>query len=393
MEKLVSNLYFADYLDYSIEKEGRNIAFPFEELTFDLLCFYPDSIALTLTSTLIGDSSRRFVEFHDFWKNGALKIHLSKGDTADRYLSRKLSSFVSINDNNYESMIYSSDGAMEFAKNYLRTELLEKDINYVLPRISNADTNNRQEVLDSLVRNEREIIENPRFPMTLHDFDRLALRLDKLAFDQSFTFQRSKIIGDLVEQGIYKNTISIPSMFLSMLDNSYNRAMAQSINARIISSMSEQLNGAGLRNFIKGYSPKLYNLIRLMSPTQIFLLAQDKNWQIFRGNIIKLYSSLSARRKISQSTPFYKITIRSEARQNAIVLCLDKMYNVVFEATKYANPWAYTDVEYSKQLAVKYIDIWRQKNATEDEYYSEQIVKRTTFIEQICEDILSKIYF
>ncbi len=86
MKSYDSDALFADYMDYSIERHGRNIISPFEQLTFDLLCFYPTSIVLTLTSTLIGESSKRFIEFHDFWRNGKLKIHLSKGDTADKYL-------------------------------------------------------------------------------------------------------------------------------------------------------------------------------------------------------------------------------------------------------------------------------------------------------------------
>lgn len=392
MKKHDADLFFADYLDYSIEKQGRDILFPFEQLTFDLLCFYPDSIALTLTSTLIGESSKHFVEFHDFWTSGALKIHLSKGDTADKYLSRKLASTGSITDNNYEINLYSSDGADAFINKYLKTELLGNNINYVLPRISNADLNNRQAVLDSLVENERAIIENPRFPMTLREFDRLALQLDKLASDPSFTFQRSYIIRNLVKHKIYKDSSSIPPFFLSMLDTSYNRAMAQSINAITISTMNKQLNGAGLRNFIRGYSPNLYNLIRSMTPTQTYLLAQDKNWQIFRGYIFKLYKSLSSNQIITQDTPLYKKTIKHETKNNLVTFCLDEMANVVFDAIKYASPWVYSDVENAKLLASNYIDFWKRKFSAEDEYYSEEIVKRAKFVEQICKDILNKIY-
>lgn len=392
MGKNDANIFFADYLDFSIEKKGRDIKCPFEQLTFDLLCFYPDSIALTLTSTLIGESSKHFIEFHDFWTSGALKIHLSKGDTADKYLSRKLASSGSITDDNYEIKLYLSDSAETFINKYLKEELLGNNINYVLPRVSNADSNNRQAVLDILEENERAIIENRRFPMTLHEFDRLALQLQKLADDRSFIFQRSHIIRSLVKNKIYKNSSSIPPCFLSVLDASYNRAMAQSINAITISTMNKQLNGTGLRNFIRGYSSNLYSLIRSMTPKQIYLLAQDKNWQIFRSFIIKLYTSLSSVQLVTQETPLYKKAFRSEAKNTLITFCLDEMAKITFDAMKYADPWAYLDIENAKSHAFNCIEFWKRKFSAEDEYYSEEIVKRTKLIEQICKDILNKIY-
>ncbi len=393
MEKDNENIYFADYLDYSIEKRGRNISSPYEQLIFDLLCFYPARTVLTLTSTLIGEASTRFIEFHDFWKNGALKVHLSKGDTADKYLSRKLASSSGYVEDNYEMKLYSSEKAAHFVKKYLKAELTDQNIDYVLPRTTNADQNNRESVLDNLAINERAIIEAPGFSMTLSEFDQFAYRLQNLADDTSFIFQRSHIIHDLVEHRIFKDASLISPVILSTLDTSYNQAMAKSINATIISTMSSQLNGVGLRNFIKGYSPKLYGLIISMSPAKIFLLVQDKNWQIFRDYISKLYISLlSSENIIRQDTAFYKKTVRSERRSQLIEFCLDEMESVVFDAIKYANPGAWVYVNDAKIQVSNYINYWRKKFSKEDEYYSEEIIKRTKLVELICEDILHGIY-
>lgn len=122
------NLLFADYMDYSIEQHGRDVISPFKQLTFDLLCFYPASIVLTLTSTLIGQSSKQFVEFHDFWKAGKLKIHFSKGDTADKYLDRKLASYNGVANDNYEMRLYLADNTSKFVNDYLKRQLLKMEL-------------------------------------------------------------------------------------------------------------------------------------------------------------------------------------------------------------------------------------------------------------------------
>ena len=394
MKPINYNFLFADYMDYSIERHGRNLTSPFERLTFDLLCFYPSSIVLTLTSTLIGQSSEKFVTFHDFWKAGKLKIHLSKGDTADKYLDRKLASYNGASTDNYEMNLYLADNTSIFVNHYLKRELIKKGINYVLPRISNADKNNRKAFIDNLGINEREIIEAYDYPMSLKRFDKLALRLENLANDQTFTFQRSHIIHDLVEHQIFPNDLSIPRRLLNMFDASYNQAMAQSINAPILSTMDSQLNGLGLKRFIEGYSPKLYNLICSMVPSQVFLLAQDKNWIIYRNYIKCLFESLlrSNRRVVTQNSDFYKETAKYETKDHLIKACIDKMFEIVFEPISYLNPIDYCNTENLKNLTLDYIRLLKRHFSKEDEYYSEEIIKRTDFIIQICEDIRNEVY-
>lgn len=392
MENCDKKLFFADYLDYSIMSKGRSVDSPFERLTFDLLRFYPSSIVITLTSTLIGESTTRFTEYYDFWNNGALKIHLEKGDTADKYLSRKLASAGGYGTHNYEMQLYSSIGASSFINNFLKSELSAKNVDYVIPRTSNADTNNRLAFLDVLGKNERRIIEAPDSPMTMREFDRLALRLETLAYDQSFVFQRSYIIRDLIANKIYKKTGTISKVLLSSFDASYNQAMAQSVNATIISTMNGELNGVGLRNFVMSYSPELFHRIQLMTPSQVFLLAQDKNWQIYRDYICKLYSSLSSKYLTPQESPFYKVTQRIEAQQSLIDQCIEKMAETAFDMMKYSYPNAYSDVQNAKVFVSYYISSIRMKHSKEEQYYSEEIIKRTPIINQICDDILNLLY-
>ena len=392
MENPDKDVYFADYMDYSIKNSGRNIVLPFEQLSFDLLCFFPSKTVLTLTSTLIGESSTKFTEFHDFWKGNILKIHLSEGDTADKYLSRKLASSWNINEDDYEMNLYSSNGASFFINNYLKAELSNNNINYVLSRVSNADVNNRKAFLANLAKYEREIIESSHQLISLRNFDRLELRLEYLANDFNFVFQRSHIIHDLVDCKIFKSSSAIPNVLLSIFDTSYNQAMARSINGIIISTMSKQLNGKGLRNFLKGYSPNLYNSIKSMSPKQVFLLAQDRNWQIYRKYISDLFVSLSSNDVITQDSPFYKKTIKAEIKDALIGHCLDMMADAAFDKLKYLNPGFYIEIQNVKSSISDCFNYLKGKYSKQEEYYSEEIVKRSKFIEQICADILNDIY-
>lgn len=379
-------------MDYSIEQHGRDVISPFKQLTFDLLCFYPASIVLTLTSTLIGQSSKQFVEFHDFWKAGKLKIHFSKGDTADKYLDRKLASYNGVANDNYEMRLYLADNTSKFVNDYLKRQLLKNGINYVLPRVSNADKNNRKVFIDNLGINEREIIE--ACDLSLKRFDALAFRLENLADDHKFTFQRSYIIRDLVDHQIFSNVLEVPQKLLTLFDASYNQAMAQSINAPILSTMDSQLNGIGLKRFIEGYSPKLYHLICEMEPSQIFLLAQDKNWIIYRNYIKYLFASLLSlsKKAVTQKTDFYKETIKCETKDILIKTCIDKMFEIIFEPLLCLNPMEYCNIKNLKDLTFDGIGFLKRRFTKENEYYSEEIIKRTNFIIQICEDICNKVY-
>ena len=383
---------FADYMDYSVEKSGRNISSPFEQLLFDLLCFYPSSIVLTLTSTLIGMSSVRLIEFYDFWKSGTLKIQFSEGDTADKYLRRKLKSAGKITEDNYELNLYITEEADIFVNDFLKKELLNKNIDYVFPRFSNADKNNRDTFLYNLAKYERKIIEDQYYPMHIKDFDKLALLLEYLADNSSFTFQRSHIINELVSHKIFPSARDISPHILSMFDLSYNEAMAKSVNGIMLSTMDLQLNGVGLRNFIKGYSPELYNLIISMSPAQCFLLVQDKNWIIYRELISNLYTSLLKKISLGQQSDFYKKTVLYEAKNSIIEACLDKMSDIVFDTIKYINPSFYYDIQNAKKNIVNIAKRYMISKNLEGEYYSEEIIKRTNFIKQICEDILCGLY-
>ena len=392
MKNQKNEVFFADYMDYSIEKSGRNISSPYEQLIFDLLCFYPSSIVLTLTSTLIGTSSIRLTEFYDFWVSGTLKIQFSEGDTADKYLRRKLNSAGEITKDNYELNLYITEEADEFVNNFLKTKLLNDNIDYVFPRFSNADINNRNAFLYNLAKYERNIIEEPNYSMSLNDFDKLALLLEELAGTPSFTFQRSHIINELVSHKIFKSTRDISPRLLSLFDLSYNEAMAKSINGTMLSTMDMQLNGVGLRNFIKGYCPELYSLIVSMSPTQCFLLAQDKNWKIYRELISNLYISLLKDIPLGQQSNFFKKTILYETKNKIIEVCLDKMSDIVFETIKYINPAFFVDIENAKICFANIAKRYMITKNLEGEYYSEEIIKRTNFIKQMCEDILNRLY-
>ena len=288
--------------------------------------------------------------------------------------------------------LYSSSGAADFVNGFLKSELSKENIDYVLPRISNADTNNRLAFLDVLGKNERRIIEAPDSPLTLREFDQLAFRLETLAYDQSFVFQRSYIIRDLIAHRVFKKTNSISNTLLSSFDISYNQAMAQSINATIISTMNHELNGVGLRSFIKGYCPGLYQRIQLLSPSQVFLLAQDKNWQIYRMFICKLFSTLSEKYSTFQNSPFYKTTQQIQVQSNLIDYCVDKMTDVLFDMLKFTVPNAYYDTQNVKFLFSSFIRSVTRRFFNEEHYYSEEIIRRTPIVEQICDDIYCKLY-
>ena len=377
MESNNEKSFFADYMDYSVEKKGRIISNPFEILTFDLLCFFPSTTVLTLTSTLIGDSAKRFVEYDDFWKEGLLKIHFSRGDTADKYLSRKLSSSNS-KFNNYEIELYKADGTDYFVNGYLRG-LLYNNIDYVFPRTSNADINNRKAFLDNLAKFERRIIENPYHPMPMRSFDSLAYELEKLADDISFTFQRSKIIHALIKRKIFNNASSISDELLAIFDLSYSQAMAKSINATSISSMRQQLNGEGLKNFIMGFSQELYREIISMEPRQVFLLAKDREWQIFRNYICQLFELLSSKGFSNQSNLLHKIVNKTRRKRETIEECIGIMADVVFDSVKQMNPVLYFEIQRAKDSAIALFEYQREKYMKQDEYISEQIVKRINF--------------
>lgn len=398
MKERNTDIYFADYLDYSIEKRGSNIALPLNQLKFDLLCFYPQTIVLTLTSTLIDDSSLHFIELDDFWRNGALKIHFSKGDSADKYHRRKLASMKSVEENNYENKLYLSSGANNFVYNYLKKELLDSGIDYVFPRVSNADKNNRDFVVSNWQKNEREIIESLDAPNKMKKYDNITRRLDKLSNDPTFTFQRSHIMKDLMERKLIKSYLDFTPIILSTLDTSYSQAMAKSIDATQISTMNTQLNGIGLRNFLKGYHINIYKLINAMKPNQIFLLAHDRNWQIYRGFISDLYSSMSLKHLTGQNEQLYKEPIKVQAGNDLIEFCLEEMTNIVYDMIKSFHPNAFLYVQNAKTLFKTYYsdklkNIWKFKNYTDEEiYYCEEIVRRTKFIEIICEDIINRKY-
>lgn len=386
------NVFFADYMDYSIEKGGRRPLSPFEQLNFDLLCFYPAQIVLTLTSTLIDTGRVNFIDFDRFWRSNSLKIHFTKGDSADKYLSRKLHSLNDFSDDNYEAKLYITNTTDYFVNNYLKKTLSEEKVDYVYHRISDADKNNREMFLANLEKYEREIIEDPLCPMSMEKFDDLALIIQELAYSSSFTFQRSCIINELIARKLYQETQKIPMRILSMFDLSYNEAMAKSIGATTLSTINTTLNGIGLRNFIKGYSPKIYSYIKSMSPEQIFLLAKDQNWQIYRNFISELYEHLLNKCNLTQSSDLYKRTIKYENKNFFLNFCIDKMAEIVFDKIKHINPMIYVDVLKTKENTKVLVKNYLLSTQSVEYYCSEEIVKRTKFIEIICEDILHKRY-
>lgn len=393
-----TSIYFADYLDYSIEKRGSNIIHPLNQLKYDLLCFYPQTIALTLTSTLIDESTMHFVQLDEFWRNGALKIHFSQNDTADKYHTRKLSTMKSADENNYENKLYLSNGADDFIYKYLKKELLDQGVNYVLTRESDADKNNRETVVSNWQKYEREIIESLQAPNKMKKYDKITRLLDNLSNDKTFTFQRSHIMKELVGRKLIRNEFDFSPIILSTLDTSYSQAMAKSINATRISTMDTQLNGIGLRNFLKGFSNDVYQLINKMTPHQTFLLAQDRSWQIFRNFISYLYFSLASKHFIHQSSDFYKNPIKIQNRNEIINFCLEEMTSIVYDMIKQFQPNAFLYIESAKKyFETYYVDkiknLWKYKRYTDEEiYYCEEIIKRRVVIRTICEDIINEKY-
>lgn len=388
---LNQSVLFADYLDYSIAQHGRNSLGANERFAFDLLCFFPKPIVLTFTSTLIDSTPQQLQMATDFWKNGAIKIHFSSGDSATRYLSRKLSASSKYYSNDYEMNLYQEKSTELFVHTFLRNELEAKQIDYVYPRLSDADINNRRIFLENLARYERQIIEAGNKPLKLTEFDRLAYRIQELADNKQFVFQRNFIIRDLVKHRIYQSDDNVPNLLLQVFDKSYNDAMAQSICANRISNIRNTLTGYELRSILVEVFPSIYGMIVKMNPHQLFLLAQDRSWQLFREYIRQLFENNKSLHE-GQSNSISKRLIRWRSVNGVAKEGIEKIFGSVVDATKTISPMSYIEIDNAKEITKNSFDSIRKYLLGYEDFLSEEVIKRGPLVEQICQDIIYKIY-
>ncbi len=301
--------YYVDYFDFSLGGISNRMIMTNKilRLKYDVLCANPqnDIFVFTITETLLEDSNRVLIEYDDFWKNGVFKIAFAKKyKSAKTYINDRLDILYDEGVKNFEFDIYNASIIHRFFDEYLEGELKLKGKNtYIIHRTSDADLNNRT-LFRKRIYDLEEMYRGVGDALDYCALNSLVSDLSERSYDKTQVFQRGYITKDIFSE--YPNLYKKNSFFYNLFDQNYNDAMALSVDAVRLSTMTHRINGIILGNFISCMDSCMYKKINKMSSHQIYLLVNSKSWQYFVGDINELYIHLWMIKKVPKDYKIYK---------------------------------------------------------------------------------------
>ena len=187
---------------------------------------------------------------------------------------------------------------------------------YIVHRKSDADYNNRFLFRNEIIDNQKTLYKNLKSVLSFNDFTNMSSKLLDFSDNKKVIFQRGNIVHE-VENTFPKIGRNI-YIIQNLIDNVYSKAMAQSVDAMKLSTQNLQINGIGLINFLCNFDNELYLDIQTLTPHQLFLLAEDRSWQLFIGAINTLFVDLIGCKNITQSQNITKHVNRNVVLKTTI---------------------------------------------------------------------------
>ena len=311
-----------------------------------------EKFIFSLTSTLSTESNKLVIAYEDFWKNGKFKIALDKKyKNANNYISDRiniLSRNQNLKKNNYELLMYNSRSTNYFLDNYLIGKLsLKGKNNYVEYRSTNADENYRTLIRNNFYSNKdmrKHYLHLRNIDIGYYDFIKLIDDLIALSNEKSFIFQRKNIFDEITSKypKIENNVVYLKNIF----DECYNIANALSVDSRCVSSLNYRLNGVVLSNFLAKFDKELFDRIKYFTPSQVFLLANIRSWQLFVDSINMLYCSLFEVKSTSQLINIANYVNKSIAKKNIAKIMAAKIINMLINTMTCFEPSFYQNKQY-----------------------------------------------
>jgi hypothetical protein len=305
-------------------------------LKFDLLSISlrEDRIVFTITGALLYSSNSILMKYDDFWKSRNLGIIFApKYKSIQKYVSDRMTildkSLANI-ENNYEYKNYTSKHIALFTE-YLKSKLGLAGTGkrgFICHRTTNADTNFRTSFQNELSYNDSSIYRQLNSNISHREYSSILSRLIDLANDKSFFFQRATITSEILSE--FPNAGNVISSISTVANDSYNKAMALSVNASYLSNHNERINGRGLISFLFHFDNELYNEIRTLTPRQIFLLASQGSWRLFVQAINNFYAEVRKMGVIYQDTNFAKLLVDNIQMRNTVLGTSDFFLTLLF---------------------------------------------------------------
>jgi len=387
--KVIEVNYCVDYFEFSFNHKIEKVDIE-NRFKFDLLSVYPGKIVFTLTAALTEESSSILMKYSDFWLNKKLGITFAKKyNSAINYINDRmaiLNKGVHKLEQNYEYQIYTSKHTNDFI-NYLTSDLSMHGSgknSYIVHRKSDADYDNRLLFRSEIIDSQNFIYKNLRSVLNFKDFTNMSCKLIDLADDKKIIFQRGNIVHEVeanfpqIGKGIY--------FLQNIIDNIYNKAMAQSANAIKLSTENLRINGIGLTKFLYSFDKELYLDIQTLTPHQLFKLAEDRSWQLFIDDINALFVDLIGYKNITQNTNITKYVNRNIAIKTTLKEAASFVLDCILGTIAICVPLAYA---LKKQIESKFDPILNVQLYRFSKYYylAMEIHERSIRVKGIVKDI------